>query len=101
MNYLLSLILLVLSSSLFFLKGFGLVCHRAIREICIMLGIKDIYAKCEGPTRNALNLTRAFFIGLMKQVNLCSFLSHFFLNNLEIVFLVCLECLCFKSLCIY
>lgn len=51
-------------------EGYGLNCHRAIKAICQVVGIKDLYAKAEGPTRNTLNLTRAFFIGLMSQKTL-------------------------------
>lgn len=47
-------------------EGYGLVCHRAIRTICQTLGIKDIHAKIEGPT-NVQNITKAFFLGLIRQ----------------------------------
>ncbi|XP_045612475.1 small ribosomal subunit protein uS5m [Procambarus clarkii] len=47
-------------------KGYGLVCHRAIRSICETIGIKDIHAKVEGST-NVQNLTKAFFLGLINQ----------------------------------
>ncbi|XP_066451916.1 small ribosomal subunit protein uS5m isoform X2 [Eleutherodactylus coqui] len=46
--------------------GYGLHCHRAIITICKLLGIKDLYAKVRGSV-NLLNLTRAFFLGLMQQ----------------------------------
>ncbi|GIY65910.1 putative 28S ribosomal protein S5, mitochondrial [Caerostris extrusa] len=48
-------------------EGFGLVCHRCIREICKVLGIKDLWVKVEGSTKNYQCITRAFFIGLHKQ----------------------------------
>ena len=48
-------------------EGFGLVCHRAIRTICEVLGIKDLHAKVEGST-NLQHIVKAFFIGLLKQV---------------------------------
>lgn len=48
-------------------EGYGLVCHRVLRCICEMIGIKNIYAKVEGPTKNIQNLTKAFFLGLLKQ----------------------------------
>jgi hypothetical protein len=48
-------------------EGFGLVCHRAIRTICEVVGIKDIYAKIEGPT-NLQHIVKAFFLGLLRQV---------------------------------
>lgn len=50
-------------------EGFGLVCHRAIRTICEVVGIKDLHAKVEGST-NLQHIVKAFFIGLLKQVQL-------------------------------
>jgi small subunit ribosomal protein S5 len=47
-------------------EGYGLKCHRAIRTICEMIGIKDLYAKVEGST-NLQNVVKAFFLGLLKQ----------------------------------
>ncbi|XP_052888115.1 28S ribosomal protein S5, mitochondrial [Anopheles moucheti] len=47
-------------------EGFGLKCHRAIRTVCEVLGIKDLRAKCEGST-NVQHVVKAFFIGLLKQ----------------------------------
>jgi len=49
--------------------GYGLVCHRVIKSICELAGIKDIYVKVDGPTRNILAMSRAFLNGLHKQVN--------------------------------
>jgi len=48
-------------------EGYGLVCHRALRTICQVVGIKDLYAKVEGSTRNIQNLTKAFMLGLIQQ----------------------------------
>uniref|UniRef100_T1IPT9 Small ribosomal subunit protein uS5m n=1 Tax=Strigamia maritima TaxID=126957 RepID=T1IPT9_STRMM len=48
-------------------KGHGLVCHRAVKTICEVIGIKDLYAKVEGNSKNIQNLTRAFFHGLVNQ----------------------------------
>nr|CAG4634784.1 EOG090X0689 [Alona affinis] len=48
-------------------EGYGLVCHRAIREICKAVGIKDIYAKVEGSSKNIQHVTKAFMIGLLNQ----------------------------------
>jgi len=48
-------------------KGYGLVAHRCIRGICETLGITDIHCKVEGSEKNYLNLTRAFFLGLIHQ----------------------------------
>jgi small subunit ribosomal protein S5 len=49
-------------------EGFGLVCHRAIKTTCEVIGIKDLYAKIEGPT-NLQHIIKAFFIGLLQQVS--------------------------------
>jgi len=46
--------------------GYGVVAHRAIRAICEMAGIKDLYAKVEGST-NMQHITKAFVLGLMRQ----------------------------------
>lgn len=48
-------------------EGFGLKCHRAIKEICVALGIKDIRVKLEG-SNNLQHIVKAFFIGLLQQV---------------------------------
>nr|CAD7589181.1 unnamed protein product [Timema genevievae] len=47
-------------------EGHGLICHRAIKTICEVLGIKDLYAKIEGPT-NLQHIVKAFFLGLLQQ----------------------------------
>uniref|UniRef100_A0A2S2NHX0 Small ribosomal subunit protein uS5m n=1 Tax=Schizaphis graminum TaxID=13262 RepID=A0A2S2NHX0_SCHGA len=47
-------------------EGHGLICHRAIKTICEIIGIKDLYAKVEGST-NLQNIVKAFFLGLLKQ----------------------------------
>uniref|UniRef100_A0A1A9VEQ0 Small ribosomal subunit protein uS5m n=1 Tax=Glossina austeni TaxID=7395 RepID=A0A1A9VEQ0_GLOAU len=47
-------------------EGYGLCCHRAIRTICKVVGIKDLHAKIEGST-NLQHIVKAFFIGLLKQ----------------------------------
>ncbi|CAB3249321.1 unnamed protein product [Arctia plantaginis] len=47
-------------------EGYGLVCHRAIKEICQAIGIKDLRAKVEG-SNNLQHLVKAFFIGLLQQ----------------------------------
>jgi hypothetical protein len=49
-------------------EGYGLVCHRVIREICKAVGIKDIYAKVEGSTKNVQHVAKAFMVGLLQQV---------------------------------
>ena len=50
-------------------KGYGIRAHRVIGAICEMFGITDLYAKVEGVTDNQINLTKAFFLGLMNQRN--------------------------------
>ncbi|XP_041969398.1 28S ribosomal protein S5, mitochondrial [Aricia agestis] len=47
-------------------EGYGLKCHRAIKEICQAIGIKDLRAKIEGST-NLQHVVKAFFIGLLQQ----------------------------------
>ncbi|XP_023935973.1 28S ribosomal protein S5, mitochondrial [Bicyclus anynana] len=47
-------------------KGYGLSCHRAIKEICQAIGIKDLRAKLEG-SNNLQHIVKAFFIGLLQQ----------------------------------
>lgn len=47
-------------------EGFGLVCHRAIRTMCEVIGIKDLYAKIEGST-NLQHIVKAFMLGLLRQ----------------------------------
>ncbi|XP_017776569.1 PREDICTED: 28S ribosomal protein S5, mitochondrial [Nicrophorus vespilloides] len=46
--------------------GHGLKCHRAIKTICEVIGIKDLYAKVEGST-NLQHVVKAFFLGLIQQ----------------------------------
>ncbi|GMT09520.1 hypothetical protein PFISCL1PPCAC_817, partial [Pristionchus fissidentatus] len=47
--------------------GFGLTCHPRLQKICEAIGIKDIYVKVEGSTKNYLALTHAFITGLLNQ----------------------------------
>ena len=49
-------------------EGHGLKCHRVIKRICQLVGIKDLYAKVEG-SRNPMNITKAFICGLLNQQN--------------------------------
>lgn len=44
--------------------GYGLNCHRIIKTICQLIGIKDLYAKVEG-SRNPKNIAKAFMSGLL------------------------------------
>lgn len=50
-------------------RGHGIRAHRIIKAICEMIGITDLYAKVEGVTRNQINVTTAFFLGLINQRN--------------------------------
>ena len=52
-------------------EGYGLVCHRAIKTICEVIGIRDLYAKVEGSTKNVQHVTKAFIVGLIRQVINC------------------------------
>uniref|UniRef100_A0A158R5Z5 Small ribosomal subunit protein uS5m n=1 Tax=Syphacia muris TaxID=451379 RepID=A0A158R5Z5_9BILA len=47
--------------------GYGLMCHPRLQKICELIGIKDIYVKVEGSTKNYLALTHAFMTGLLNQ----------------------------------
>lgn len=47
-------------------EGYGLRCHRAVKTICDIIGIKDLHARIEGPT-NLQHIVKAFFLGLLKQ----------------------------------
>ncbi|XKL68608.1 hypothetical protein PGB90_006377 [Kerria lacca] len=46
--------------------GYGLKCHRILKSLCELIGIKDIYAKVEGGD-STLNIINAFLIGLLRQ----------------------------------
>ncbi|XP_011505285.1 PREDICTED: 28S ribosomal protein S5, mitochondrial [Ceratosolen solmsi marchali] len=46
--------------------GYGLVCHRAIKCACEVIGIKDIYVKVEGAI-NYQHIIKAFILGLLRQ----------------------------------
>ncbi|KAL7677212.1 hypothetical protein ACOME3_003452 [Neoechinorhynchus agilis] len=46
--------------------GHGLICHRLIKTLCELIGIKNIYAKQIGTT-NPVSMANAFLIGLLKQ----------------------------------
>lgn len=48
--------------------GYGLVCHRAIKTLCGLIGIKDMHAKVEGNTKNYLSIVRGFVRLLNEQV---------------------------------
>jgi len=47
--------------------GYGINAHRAIKAVCQMVGIKDLYVKCEGATKNTQNIVKAFMLGLLRQ----------------------------------
>lgn len=47
-------------------KGYGLNCHRVLRSICEVAGIKDIKVEREG-SKCVLSMVKAFFLGLQKQ----------------------------------
>lgn len=49
--------------------GYGLKCHRVIKSVCEMIGIKDLAAKVEGST-NTHSVLQAFLLGLVRQVGL-------------------------------
>ena len=47
--------------------GTGVIAHRVIRAICERAGIKDLYAVVEGSKKNVQHMTKAFFLGLLRQ----------------------------------
>lgn len=49
-------------------EGYGLVCQRAIKTICEVVGIKNMYAKLEGSNCRQ-HIVKAFFLGLLKMKN--------------------------------
>lgn len=48
-------------------RGYGVRAHRVIQSICEAFGITDLFAKVEGSSDNQINITKAFFLGLMNQ----------------------------------
>jgi len=48
-------------------RGYGLCCHRVLKTIAELMGIKDLHCKVEGNTKNANAITRAFFDALVHQ----------------------------------
>ncbi|ODN01073.1 28S ribosomal protein S5, mitochondrial [Orchesella cincta] len=56
-------------------EGFGLVCHRAIKAMCELIGIKDVYAKIKGST-NLQHIVKAFMLGLIRQKNHAQFANE-------------------------
>ncbi len=48
-------------------SGTGLVCHRAIRDLCKLIGIKDIYVKVEAGV-NTRKIAKCFLQAMAKQV---------------------------------
>nr|CAG4648655.1 EOG090X0689 [Polyphemus pediculus] len=64
-------------------EGYGLVCHRAIRTICEVIGIKDLHAKVEGSSSNVQHITKAFMLGLIQQKNYSQIAEESKLNVVE------------------
>ena len=52
--------------------GAGIKAHRAIKTMCQVIGINDLFAKVEGGKRNVQNMTKALFNGLRDQVSIMS-----------------------------
>ncbi|GAB6020644.1 28S ribosomal protein S5, mitochondrial [Chamberlinius hualienensis] len=48
-------------------EGSGLICHRAIKAICDVVGIKNLTAKIDGRSKNIQNICKAFIMGLLQQ----------------------------------
>ena len=51
---------------------YGLVCHRAIKAICELAGIRNIHVKVEGSKSNNVNIAKAFLNALAYQVSIAS-----------------------------
>ena len=66
-------------------KGSGIKGHRCVTAICEAVGLTDIECKVEGSTKNYLNITRAFFNGLMKQKTYQQMADEKGLNVVELV----------------
>ena len=49
--------------------GYGLKCHRCIKTICGVIGLKDLHVRVEGNPKNKQSLTKALFQGLETQVH--------------------------------
>lgn len=47
-------------------EGAGLICHRAIKVCCQLIGIKDMFARVEG-SNCVHHIVKAFFVGLLQQ----------------------------------
>lgn len=43
--------------------------HKVIKDLCRLSGIKDIYIKLEGNTKNRITMTTAFFNAMTHQVH--------------------------------
>lgn len=64
-------------------EGSGLVCHRLIKTMCDLIGIKDMYAKVEGSVKNYQVITRAFAALLRKQETYQQMADRLALNVVE------------------
>ncbi|KAF8563120.1 hypothetical protein P879_09048 [Paragonimus westermani] len=64
-------------------EGSGLICHRLIRTLCQVIGIKDMYAKVEGSTKNYQVLTRGFLRLLSEQQTYSEMANRIGLNVVE------------------
>ena len=62
--------MVALCGSFCWCAGFGLRCHRAIIDICKLVGVKDVRAKIYGST-NPRNIVRATFKAFSMQVSTC------------------------------
>ena len=47
--------------------GHGIQASRLVKSICDVLGIKDLEVVIEGADKNFNHITKAFFLGLMRQ----------------------------------
>ncbi|KAI0989776.1 hypothetical protein GJ496_007187 [Pomphorhynchus laevis] len=47
-------------------EGHGLECHRMLRSMCELIGIRNLYAKSDG-SANIISIANAFLLGLIRQ----------------------------------
>ena len=53
----------------YIVSGFGVVCLRVLKTVADLVGIKDIYIKTEGNTKNVNAIAISFITGLTKMVS--------------------------------
>ncbi|CAH8611821.1 unnamed protein product [Heterobilharzia americana] len=65
-------------------EGAGLICHRMIKTLCQVIGIKDMYAKVDGSTTNYQAIARGFLRLLGQQKTYSELASSLGLHVVEL-----------------